>query len=215
MKTSIKNQLFLPALIVGLVMMVANWVEAQTYETLYSFDGLNENGPQAGLIFSSNTLYGTTAFGDDWDNGAVFAFSLDCNCLVPLHSFTELSNDEEGGPNSDGANPYAGLILSGNTLYGTTCEGGASANGSVFKVNTDSSGFTNLHSFATNTDPFLFTAGSQASLVSSGDMLYGTTTYSGSWGFGTVFAVTTNGTGFTNLHNFTGDSSQGGDPQAG
>ena len=49
--------------------------------------------------------------------------------------------------NSDGANPRAGLILSGNTLYGTASNGGTSGNGTVFAVNTDGTGFTNLHSF--------------------------------------------------------------------
>ena len=55
-----------------------------------------------------------------------------------LHSFT-------GGDN--GRNPYAGLILSGNTLYGTTFYGGNSDAGMLFAVNADGSGFTNLHSF--------------------------------------------------------------------
>ena len=35
----------------------------------------------------------------------------------------------------------AGLILSGNTLYGTA-RGGSSGNGTVFAVNTDGTGFT-------------------------------------------------------------------------
>ena len=38
---------------------------------------------------------------------------------------------------SDGANPYAGLILWDNTLYGTTYEGSSSNCGTVFKINTD------------------------------------------------------------------------------
>jgi len=37
--------------------------------------------------------------------------------------------------------------LSGNTLCGTANLGGSSGNGTVFAVNTDGSGFTNLHSF--------------------------------------------------------------------
>ena len=41
----------------------------------------------------------------------------------------------------------AGLILSGNTLYGTTTGGGSSGNGTVFAINTDGTGFTTLHSF--------------------------------------------------------------------
>src|SRR6185295_451787 len=45
--------------------------------------------------------------------------------FTTLHSFT-------GG--SDGANPQAGLILSGDTLYGTASAGGISGNGTVFSL---------------------------------------------------------------------------------
>src|SRR5437879_1779000 len=48
---------------------------------------------------------------------------------------------------TDGAFPYAGLILSGDTLYGTASMGGSYAQGTVFKVNTNGTSFTNLHSF--------------------------------------------------------------------
>ena len=80
---------------------------------------------------------------------------------------------------SDGDYPYAGLILSGNTLYGTTAYGGSSGNGTVFAVNTDGTGFTNLHSFTarsvliyTNSDG----ADPHAGLILSGNTLYGTAT---------------------------------------
>ncbi len=63
--------------------------------------------------------------------------------FTTLHSFTVTSNSS----NSDGAYPYAKLLLSGNTLYGTAQNGGSSGNGVVFAVNTDGTGFTNLHSF--------------------------------------------------------------------
>src|SRR5215471_8503581 len=55
-----------------------------------------------------------------------------------LHSFTR----------SDGRYPYGGLVLSGNTLYGTASGGGSSGNGAVFAVNTDGTGFTNLYYFS-------------------------------------------------------------------
>jgi uncharacterized repeat protein (TIGR03803 family) len=35
---------------------------------------------------------------------------------------------------ADGAGPWAGLTAIGNTLYGTTVEGGALANGTIFKL---------------------------------------------------------------------------------
>src|SRR5437764_998013 len=67
--------------------------------------------------------------------------------------------------------------------------------------------FTVLHTFtsasgpnATNNDG----ANPTASLVLSGSTLYGTATYGGSSGWGTVFAVNSDGTGFTTPYNFTG-----------
>src|SRR6266581_2969706 len=59
--------------------------------------------------------------------------------------------------------------------------------------------FTTLHSF-NNTDG----ASPQSRLVLSGSTLYGTAPNGGSSGYGTVFAVNTNGTGFTSLHSFNG-----------
>src|SRR6266853_1327074 len=48
---------------------------------------------------------------------------------------------------SDGAVPYAGLMLSGNKLYGTTALSGSSDAGTVFAMKSDGTGFTNLYSF--------------------------------------------------------------------
>ena len=108
--------------------------------------------------------------------------------FTTLHSFT-------GG--SDGSTPIGGLILSGNTLYGTAELGGASGYGTVFAINTDGTGFNVLEPFnGVNNEAY------PCSLLLSGNTLYG-----GSQGpgvtVGTLFAVNTNGTGFTTLHTFT------------
>jgi uncharacterized repeat protein (TIGR03803 family) len=42
-----------------------------------------------------------------------------------LHSF---------GSSGDGARPYAGLINVNGTLYGTTLEGGANGDGTIFSI---------------------------------------------------------------------------------
>src|SRR5438034_4733487 len=55
--------------------------------------------------------------------------------LTTLHNFAF----------SEGAGPNSVLILSGNTLYGTIPN---PREGTLFKVNTDGTGFTNLHSFS-------------------------------------------------------------------
>src|SRR5215467_13773854 len=122
--------------------------------------------------------------------------------FTTLYSFTASHTNASGFyTNSDGANPYAGLTAAGNSnvRYGTAANGGSSGWGTVFKVNADGTGFTNLHSF-TGSDG----ANPLVGLVLSGNTLYGTAYYGGSAGAGTVFAVNTDGTGFTNLHSFTG-----------
>ena len=142
------------------------------------------------MISSGNTLYGTTPSGGTSLNGTVFAVSTDGTGFRTLHSFT-------GG--SDGANPKAELILSGNTLYGTANFGGTSDVGTVFVVNTDGTGFRVLHNFTNGSDGATPIAG----LILSGNTLYGTASSGGTSLYGTVFAVNTDGTGFRVLHNFT------------
>jgi uncharacterized repeat protein (TIGR03803 family) len=222
MKTYIKNLFLLPALIAGLNLIPAGRVSAQAFTTLHSFNNSDGANPTAGLILSGNTLYGTAHGGGSSGQGTVFAVNADGTGFTNLHSFTAFS--VLSSTNSDGASPYAGLILSGNTLYGTAYQGGSSGNGTVFAVNTNGTGFTNLHSFTAlssvtygnNSDGANPTAG----LILSGNTLYGAAFQGGSSGNGTVFAVNTDGTGFTNLHSFAASdpyplNSDGANPEAG
>jgi len=58
---------------------------------------------------------------------------VNAQTFTTLHGFTATS----GPPsytNSDGANPTAGLMLSGSTLYGTAQRGGNSGYGTVFSL---------------------------------------------------------------------------------
>jgi uncharacterized repeat protein (TIGR03803 family) len=169
--------------------------------------------PVAGLILSGNILYGTASRGGSSDfnsssgNGTVFAIKTNGTGFTNLYGFTAI--DPNTGGNSDGAAPLAGLILSGNTLYGTAIKGGTNGNGTIFAINTNGSGFTNLHSFtAANYDASFNITNSDgtfpaAGLILSGNTLYGTASRGGSSGNGTVFAIKTDGTGVTNLHSFT------------
>jgi uncharacterized repeat protein (TIGR03803 family) len=54
--------------------------------------------------------------------------------FTSLHSFSKRWGPSITATNSDGAYPYAGLILSGNTLYGTAYYGGSQGNGTVFSL---------------------------------------------------------------------------------
>ena len=113
-----------------------------------------------------------------------------------LHSFA-------GAPN-DGANPMGSLILSNSTLYGMTSQGGAGGNGGeVFRMSTNGGSVTNLHSFSSYSGNG---KNPSAALILSGSTLYGMTGAGSYWGAGLVFRVNMDGSGYTNLHSFTGGS---------
>jgi uncharacterized repeat protein (TIGR03803 family) len=181
----------------------AGQVTAQTFTNIYSFTGGSDgDNPYAGLILSSNTLYGTTESGGSSGSGTVFAVNTDGTDFTNIYSFTALNHSTNG----DGSFPGTGLILSGNRLYGTADSGGRFGNGTVFAVNTDGTGFTNLHTFtalinSTNSD-----GTEPSSVILSGNTLYGTTFQGGHVGGGTVFKVNTDGSAFTNLFSFPSGS---------
>jgi len=176
------------------------------FRTLHEFTALqnNTNGggaqPMAGLVLSSNTLYGTASVGGSAGNGTVFAVNTDGTAFSVLHSFPASANNSRGlYTNSDGATPYAGLVLSGNTLYGAALGGGRSGAGTVFAINTDGTGFTALHTFgaySTNSAPWINSDGTyvHGGLLLSSNTLYGTAEFGGRSGWGTVFKLNTDGT---------------------
>ena len=170
-------------------------IDGKGFKTLHSFLGAT-HVPE--LILSGNTLYGIA------EGGTIFKINTDGSGYKDLYTFTSYHSPYY--TNSDGAHPYGGLIMSGNTLFGTACDGGTNGYGTIFSINTDGNDFTNLYNFTGGSDG----ANPKASLVLSGNTLYGTTYYGGIYdnasglSFGTVFKINTDGTGFTNLYMFSG-----------
>jgi uncharacterized repeat protein (TIGR03803 family) len=122
-----------------------------------------------------------------------------------LHSFNK----------KKGEYPQAGLLDVNDTLYGTTIQGGAKGDGTLFAITTAGKE-TVLHSFAGGSgdgeNPY-------AGVINVNGTLYGTTSQggaycSGSSGCGTVFAITPSGKE-TVLHSFAGGSGDGNYPEAG
>ncbi len=118
------------------------------FQTLYTFTNGADGAAPDGVVLSGTTLYGTAGYGTT-GNGTVFAVNADGTDFRVLHTFGELFYADQGfqRTNLDGAEPYGGLVLSNNTLYGTTLEGGTVGYGTVFAVNTDGTGFTTVHNF--------------------------------------------------------------------
>jgi uncharacterized repeat protein (TIGR03803 family) len=151
------------------------------FTNLHSFNYSDGTTPHAGLILSGNTLYGTAYEGGSSGQGTVFTVHTNGTGFTNLYSFTAVLNST----NSDGAIPIGNLILSGNTLYGTAGYGGSSGAGTVFRLNTDGTSFTNLYSLNGSSDGTRPYAG----LILSGNTLYGTAFTGGSSGNGTIFSI--------------------------
>jgi uncharacterized repeat protein (TIGR03803 family) len=182
-----------------LALTLPSQTHSQTLTAIKSFGGVltNEFGfhPQSGLVQGPDgTMYGETSSGEGLAGGSLFKFNSNGAGFAVLKVFTNYT--------LEGGNPTGGLLLSGDTLYGVTPGGGTSYVGTVFKIQTDGSGYTVLKNF-TGTDG----AYPNSALALSGETLYGTTqgggpTYTNDGGFGTVFKLKTDGSGFVSLHSF-------------
>jgi len=169
---------------------------------LYSFTGgADGRNPYAGFVLdAAGNLYGTTKYGGASGAGTVFKVDIKGKETV-LHNFS-------GG--ADGEYPSAGLVrdAAGN-LYGTTAGGGASGDGTVYKVGTTGKEAV-LYSFRGGVDGEYPYAGL---IQDAAGNLYGTTSYGGASGAGTIYKVDTTGKE-TVLYGF-GGGANGASPQAG
>jgi len=178
----------------------------KSFSTVSPDEATNSGGasPSALLALSGGTLFGTTTAGGTGANGTIFSLSTGGSAFAVLHDFTAV--DSNTGTNSDGALPYGGLIVVGDTLYGTASGGGAGGAGVIFSIGTNGGDFTILHHFTTvetvagtNSDGAFPSGG----LVLWNGGLYGTTIAGGASGKGVIFSISTNGLGFTVLHHFS------------
>ncbi len=152
----------------------------------------------AGLTLSGSTLYGAAFYGGSDGGGALFSVSTNSLGFTNVYDFSRPSSPNPL-TNSDGAHPIAAVVVAANTVYGTAQEGGAPGEGTLYAVNADGTNFRLLHTFVGGASDGAY----PNSLLLSGSMLFGTTSFAGSAGHGTVFAASTNGATFTNLFNFT------------
>jgi uncharacterized repeat protein (TIGR03803 family) len=166
---------------------------SQALNVLYNFGPSDGGRPTAAaLVVSSNTIYGTTqgTVGNGQGGGEIFKMNLDGTDFSVLHTFTNTP---------DGSGPMGGLLLSGNTLYGTTYSGGLYGNGSVFSINTDGNAYSVLYSFTNSPGG----ANPSDTLLLSGTTFFGSTDRGGGGApyprIGTVFSLNTNGSNYTTL----------------
>jgi uncharacterized repeat protein (TIGR03803 family) len=159
-----------------------------TENSLYSFSYGDGAYPYGSLIIDSQgNLYGTTETGGTSGDGVVY--ELDASAS-PKYSTEKMLYSFSG---TDGASPYAGLVMdSAGNLYGTTANGG-SGYGVVFELTSSSNYATEnvLHSFSGSDGAYSY-AGLAIDQLGN---FYGTTKGGSSYiPHGTVFSIATNST---------------------
>jgi len=155
--------------------------------------------PVGRVAVSGNTIYGVTTQGgtnlNNFRGGDGIIYRMDTNGS----NFSVLRRLD--GTTGDGYQPTFGMVLSGSTLYGTTSGGGTFDSGTVFKINTNGTGYQNIHSFAAATEG----SQPQSELTLIGNTLFGTTPF-GSYAApngGMLFKLGLDGSGFAVLYTFT------------
>jgi len=154
-----------------------------TYSIYKSMNAVatDATGPQSTLVEVNGIFYGTTESGGSANLGTVFSVNSSLQITV-IHSFA-------GG--TDGANPFASLVVArdGN-LWGTTTNGGSSNYGTVFKIALSSGTptYSQVHVFLSSNgaNPY----GGLIQGTGTDTAFYGTTSLGGTSNLGTVYKIT-------------------------
>ena len=173
-------------------------VAGGTPTVLASLSGSTGYYSLAGVVLSGNTLYGTTSTGGANNFGTVFSVPSTGGTPTVLASFSY---------SATGAGSIAGLTVVGNTLYGTTSEGGPGSYGTVFSLPLAGGAPTVLASFNGSNGGSL-----SGGLILVGSTLYGTARDDGPNGYGDVFSVPLAGGTPTVLASF--NNSNGANPES-
>ncbi len=204
-----RSSLMLMAAVVFLLcVMTSIAASAQTFATLFSFDGTDGSNPYGSLIQGTNgNFYGATANGGAHGKGTIFEMTP-TGKLTTLYSFCSQSSQ---GFCIDGSGPYELIQATNGNFYGTTSSGGTNGGanaGTVFEI-TPAGKLTTLCSFCNERNSQGYcTDGEYPSgglvQATNGD-LYGTTGGGGPKNWGTFFEITPAGK-LTTLHNFCSQS---------
>lgn len=165
------------------------------FKDMNDFNGNQGAGPCGSLTLLGDKLLGTTILGGSGSGGVIFSIDTNGNGYTDFFDFNYVNAG--GWPEGD-VTPYGGK------LYGMTNQG-INNGGNVFCMDTNGSNAKNLENFLNNAPT--------GSVTPSGNKLYGMTLIGGHGGpyggYGTIFSIDTNGSGFKTLWLFYDTGSVG------
>ncbi len=177
------------------------------YTVLKHFAEADGYNPTGGLLIASDgRLYGAATWGGMNNRGTLFRLEADGSNFTVLRALDSIA---------DGQNPIAGLAEGPDgKLYGAASLGGPDW-GTVFRLNTDGTGFTRLRSFGPGVGDANGTRPYGTPAFGPDGRIYGTTWTGGSAaGQGVIYRMNADGSNYSVIFTFTG-SATGEQPYAG
>ena len=174
----------------------------QVFQVVHNFSNPETMFAFGKMVSDGNMIYGVGGgyIGGLPHYGSVFRVKTDGTSFGLLKQFPQTYAGIGGvNTNTDGSTPLGGLVLGGDTLYGTTYQGGKFGLGTVFSIKTDGNGFGILKHFSGSDGKNPYTE-----LILDGNVLYGATASGGISNKGAIFRINADGSNFALLKSFTG-----------
>lgn len=164
------------------------------YIVVHNFEYDKGSQPLSELVESGGQLWGTTSQGGLYNNGVIFSINTD-GTLFTVH---------EDFFSSKGKYPKGKLLVYNDELWGTA----SGTIGVVFSIKNDGSSYTEkIEMKDYNLE------NPEGDLILSDGKFWGTTTRGGTNGYGAIFNMNPDGTGFTVVHEFNKENNNGAYPK--
>jgi uncharacterized repeat protein (TIGR03803 family) len=167
--------------------------DGSSYAVIHHFNSSVDGHVRAGGVTDGKDgyLYGAAAYGGINNSGTLFRLRPDGSEFSILHQFEEAFGSEVWSP----------VTIKDGVIYGTTMFGGTGGEGTIYRLNKDGSGFVVMHNFYSDWDSGMEPM--EPLVPDDFGNLYGVTPRGGINGWGTLFKIKTDGSGFMKLHDFS------------
>jgi uncharacterized repeat protein (TIGR03803 family) len=194
----------------GVLLLAVVVRAAAPFDVVYGFSQPPQNPGQGTLVLAADgSCWGTTLYGGAYGWGTIFRVNADGSDWQTIVSFSGTS-----GP-TRGKTPTSGLLkASDGNFYGTTFDDGANGYGTLFRI-TPAGNFTTLADFTGQGAGGNGDSPTGALIQLGNGDIYGTTTFGGSHGAGSVFRYSGGLLQTVAEFDFNGTNNRGGYPMAG